>query len=273
MATCTLVVVAFLWYAQFFLHFPAFLAPFLGLSIGLAAGRLAGAVQTGDIEAPASQRSPGSWAQWAVVGLAAWLSRDPGRAAGPVGPQRDAPGHPAPRSAPCSASCLPARVSSATRRPSSSPRTGSTPARRAARRWSTRSARITRWATAGTAASGAARYAAVARHLAERVPARPVRVAVAAVQQRSGSPGRPPSGRTSTATSGGYSWTVQAMPCTPGLHPRGGPGVMPDGQCGRIACDLALAHTMHRALREPVAAAGYSWWEKRSSCQGSAELW
>ena len=36
-ATCTLIVVAFLWYAQFFLHFPAFLAPFLGLSIGLAA--------------------------------------------------------------------------------------------------------------------------------------------------------------------------------------------------------------------------------------------
>ena len=70
-ATCTLVVVAFLWYAQFFLHFPAFLAPFLGLSIGLAAGRLAGAVTTGGIEAPASQRSPGSWAQWAVVGLAA----------------------------------------------------------------------------------------------------------------------------------------------------------------------------------------------------------
>ena len=70
-ATCALVVVAFLWYAQFFFHFPAFLAPFLGLSMGLAAGRLAGALQTGDIEAPATQRSPGSWAQWAVVGLVA----------------------------------------------------------------------------------------------------------------------------------------------------------------------------------------------------------
>ncbi len=70
-ATCALVVVAFLWYAQFFMHFPAFLAPFLGLSIGLAAGRLAGAVATGSIEAPATQRSPGSWVQWAVVGLAA----------------------------------------------------------------------------------------------------------------------------------------------------------------------------------------------------------
>ncbi len=70
-ATCTLVVAAFLWYAQFFRHFPAFLAPFLGLSIGLAAGRLAGALQTGDIEAPANQRSPGSWVQWTVVGLAA----------------------------------------------------------------------------------------------------------------------------------------------------------------------------------------------------------
>ena len=70
-ATCTLVVLAFLWYAQFFLHFPAFLAPFLGLSIGLAAGRLAGAVTTGGIAAPATQRGPGTWAQWAVVGLAA----------------------------------------------------------------------------------------------------------------------------------------------------------------------------------------------------------
>ena len=70
-ATCALVVVAFLWYAQFFLHFPAFLAPFLGLSIGLAAGRLAGALQTRDIAAPANQRGPGSWIQWAVVGLAA----------------------------------------------------------------------------------------------------------------------------------------------------------------------------------------------------------
>jgi hypothetical protein len=70
-ATCTLVVVAFLWYAQFFLHFPAFLAPFLGLSIGLAAGRLAAALQTGGVGAPANQRSPGSRVQWAVVGLAA----------------------------------------------------------------------------------------------------------------------------------------------------------------------------------------------------------
>ena len=32
--SCTLIVAAFLWYAQFFLHFPAFLAPFLGLAIG-----------------------------------------------------------------------------------------------------------------------------------------------------------------------------------------------------------------------------------------------
>ena len=52
--------VAFLWYAQFFLHFPAFLAPFLGLSIGLAAGRLAAALQPGSTGAPAGQRSPGS---------------------------------------------------------------------------------------------------------------------------------------------------------------------------------------------------------------------
>ena len=73
-ASCALVIVAFLWYAQFFPHFPAFLAPFLGLSIGLAAGRLAAALQTGGISAPASQRSPGSRVQWAVVSLAACFS-------------------------------------------------------------------------------------------------------------------------------------------------------------------------------------------------------
>jgi hypothetical protein len=55
--SCTLIVAAFLWYAQFFLHFPAFLAPFLGLSIGLAAARLA---------SPA--RTP-RWAGWTAAGL------------------------------------------------------------------------------------------------------------------------------------------------------------------------------------------------------------
>ena len=73
-ASCALVIAAFLWYAQFFPHFPAFLAPFLGLSIGLAAGRLAAALQPGGTGAPAGQRSPGSRAQWAVVGLAACFS-------------------------------------------------------------------------------------------------------------------------------------------------------------------------------------------------------
>ncbi|MGP7996306.1 MAG: hypothetical protein ACLPKI_03060 [Streptosporangiaceae bacterium] len=56
--SCALIVAAFLWYAQFFLHFPAFLAPFLGLSIGLAAARLAGPARTGR-----------RWAELAVVGL------------------------------------------------------------------------------------------------------------------------------------------------------------------------------------------------------------
>jgi hypothetical protein len=59
--SCTLIVAAFLWYAQFFLHFPAFLAPFLGLSIGLAASRLA---------RPARSASTGrGWLEWSLVGL------------------------------------------------------------------------------------------------------------------------------------------------------------------------------------------------------------
>ncbi len=55
--SCTLIVAAFLWYAQFFLHFPAFLAPFLGLSIGLAAARLT------------RPRASRGWIEWTVVGL------------------------------------------------------------------------------------------------------------------------------------------------------------------------------------------------------------
>ena len=39
---CGLVSAAFLAYPQFFSHFPAFLAPFLAMSAGLAAARLAG---------------------------------------------------------------------------------------------------------------------------------------------------------------------------------------------------------------------------------------
>jgi hypothetical protein len=61
--SCTLIVAAFLWYAQFFLHFPAFLAPFLGLSIGLAAARL-----TRPAAAGSSSTGPG-WIQWTVAGL------------------------------------------------------------------------------------------------------------------------------------------------------------------------------------------------------------
>jgi Glycosyltransferase family 87 len=68
--TTALVVAAFLWYAQFFLHFPAFLAPFLGLSIGLAAARLAAAVQRGEPQAASGRPGPGAWVQWALAALA-----------------------------------------------------------------------------------------------------------------------------------------------------------------------------------------------------------
>ena len=67
--TTALVVAAFLWYAQFFLHFPAFLAPFLGLSIGLAAARLAAALQRGGPQ-PGRRPGLGSWVQWTVAALA-----------------------------------------------------------------------------------------------------------------------------------------------------------------------------------------------------------
>ena len=84
--TTALVVAAFLAYAQFFLHFPAFLAPFLGLSIGLAAARLAAALQRGELQRGEPQRGEpqrgepqrggsrprlGSWVQWTVAALAA----------------------------------------------------------------------------------------------------------------------------------------------------------------------------------------------------------
>ena len=59
---------AFLWYAQFFLHFPAFLAPFLGLSIGLAAARLTRPAAA--VSASTGPRSTGrGWIEWTVAGL------------------------------------------------------------------------------------------------------------------------------------------------------------------------------------------------------------
>jgi alpha-1,2-mannosyltransferase len=61
--SCTLIVAGFLWYAQFFLHFPAFLAPFLGLSIGLAAARL-----TRPSRAQPADTGRG-WIEWTVAGL------------------------------------------------------------------------------------------------------------------------------------------------------------------------------------------------------------
>ena len=180
-ATCTLVVVAFLWYAQFFLHFPAFLAPFLGLSIGLAAGRLAGALTTGGIAAPADQRSPGSWAQWAVVGLAACGIVILAVQQGQNGPDRDAaghPGHPPRRPAhrasrrvcPHRPGVLPHR-----RGPLLLQRSGLLAAGQRDRHGLRAGPRPGRQFRRGPVPRGG-------RHLAGRVPARPVRVAVAAVQ-------------------------------------------------------------------------------------------
>ncbi len=44
LVTTALVILAFLWYQLFFLHYPAFLAPFLGMAIGLPVGRLVSAI-------------------------------------------------------------------------------------------------------------------------------------------------------------------------------------------------------------------------------------
>jgi hypothetical protein len=59
-ATAALIVVAFMWPPGFFFHFPAFLAPFLGLAIALPAARLLEAVRPW----------AGRWLPWAAAGLA-----------------------------------------------------------------------------------------------------------------------------------------------------------------------------------------------------------
>jgi hypothetical protein len=59
-ASAALVVAAFLWYSQFFLHFPAFLAPFLALALALPLARLAeAAAGRGGVRAA---RPAGRWA-------------------------------------------------------------------------------------------------------------------------------------------------------------------------------------------------------------------
>ena len=63
LATTAMVLGAFLWYPQFFLHFPAFLAPFLSLALALSAARLAAAVGRGRPE-------PGPGRRWAAAGVA-----------------------------------------------------------------------------------------------------------------------------------------------------------------------------------------------------------
>lgn len=63
-ASTAIVSIAFLWYAQFFLHFPAFLAPFLALALGLGSSRLVRAV------APAASRiGIRGWARWPLVSI------------------------------------------------------------------------------------------------------------------------------------------------------------------------------------------------------------
>ena len=66
--SCALIVAAFLWYAQFFLHFPAFLAPFLGLAIGLAAARLTRPARTQRASTGRARTGRG-WVEWTVVSL------------------------------------------------------------------------------------------------------------------------------------------------------------------------------------------------------------
>jgi hypothetical protein len=64
--TAVPVTIAFLWYPQFFLHFPAFLAPFLALSIALPASRLLAAARDA-----LHLRSPGRAWRWTAVAAAA----------------------------------------------------------------------------------------------------------------------------------------------------------------------------------------------------------
>jgi hypothetical protein len=61
--TCALVVAAFLWPADFFYHYPGFLAPFLALALALPLSRLLAALPTGG-----TRRWPALARRWATVG-------------------------------------------------------------------------------------------------------------------------------------------------------------------------------------------------------------
>ncbi|MGE5133264.1 MAG: hypothetical protein ACM32E_10195 [Gemmatimonadota bacterium] len=71
LATAALVVAAFLWYPQFFPHFPAFLAPFLATALALPAARLAeGARRRSRAGPPDRGRPPPAARTWAPAGVA-----------------------------------------------------------------------------------------------------------------------------------------------------------------------------------------------------------
>ena len=72
-ATTALVVAAFLWYSQFFLHFPAFLAPFVAAALALPAARLAAALRGRAGLAGVTGRSPAAVQGWVAAGMAVLL--------------------------------------------------------------------------------------------------------------------------------------------------------------------------------------------------------
>ncbi|HEY6274770.1 MAG TPA: glycosyltransferase family 87 protein [Streptosporangiaceae bacterium] len=72
-ATAGLVAALFLWPPQFHYHFAAFLAPFLALSVALAAGRLLAAVQA-QAGSPAAAARMGQWSLGAAAALLAVMT-------------------------------------------------------------------------------------------------------------------------------------------------------------------------------------------------------
>ena len=81
LVTATVVVIAFLVPADFYYHYPGFLAPFLALAIALPAARLIDAVgPAGGPAAPAARRRPGCAAgSRAWPGCSSWRCRWPSR--------------------------------------------------------------------------------------------------------------------------------------------------------------------------------------------------
>jgi hypothetical protein len=72
-ASTAAVVAVFLWPAQFHYHFSGFLAPFVGLSMGLPAARAMAAIQARADGSAATQSRAGQLLAWTAVGLAAVL--------------------------------------------------------------------------------------------------------------------------------------------------------------------------------------------------------